>query len=1712
MKKLLSLLLALCLCFSLLPAAVFAGGDELDSDAPVEDGVPDVPSDDENDATAEDDAPDISNASPEGGAVSEADGGVSDDNAAVGDGVLDVPSDDAAAPSAGDDAPDVPSDDDNDAPAGDDAPSAPNDDNDTPSDDDSDESEILPVRVEFVCDPPETVVTVYDLSQLDEEGNPAVVEPEEDGAYLLLPGEYLYDAVCEGYPSIESAVLLVRLPENEMDQTVKIFLDASSQTDAILADEHSELEISSSESNNGSTESPKHTRVEVPDLSGCNVQQRLSILQGLFPKGKYWNHYAESSSDVIVSYETKYPYYISDHPCKIHPLVDGGTQAAGQYVCNGFDGSAQCFGFARLIYYLVFGERLFEDNNNRESYHYTKDKDPNFMTGILPGDYFSTGGHQAIVLSVDQTTQRLLAFEANDTSIGKCAINNTRYYSFSQITGYWHSPKYDQIEASDPPSIPTPHASAAANITHVNATVHGYIAFPENLRPTSWGIDVTTDSDNWTGTNIPLNKSNVISGTATNPVVIDIDFSKDVNAENNPLRPDTQYWYRLWVKYTDPSSGQTRSNHSEVFPLKTKAEPTYALKVCAELNGDDDYTLGALATADVYINDELVGTGVSAFPEESYVAGTRYEIRNITPGERYAYLGESTISGTIQAGENKVCLPFASKHEIAYYREGGSGTMETQTVLFGTDFQLLPNTFTKAGESFSGWTLQRRLDGKWYTSDQKDWFTLEEIQEHGYVLMKYADQTDCFLGKTWLKSQDASGFSYYGFHAQWTPNTLQFKYHANGGAVGENERGFTLANNGIIQCNGAEYITSWKYSEEHAGGLANNTTLALTRPGYSFLGWSLSSDGSTTVFDQNEDLSAEMLYPALVNGDASVTFYAIWTPNTYTFHYYAGGGSGTMADTRVVFNSEYALRKSTFTNTGHSFRGWNVQRDDGKWYVAQQGWLSEDEITAGNWTKYIFGDEITGTFGSSWLAGCPKASEYTFYALWTPNTYTFHYNAGGGSDTMADTRVVFNSEYALRKSTFTNTGHSIRGWNVQRDDGTWYVAGHGWLSEREIRTGGLTKYIYGDEITGTFGSSWLSGCPDAREYTFYALWTPKTYTFHYNAGDGGGTMADTRVMFNSEYALRKCTFTKTGHMISGWNVMRDDGTWYVAGQGWLTEDEIAAGNRTKYVYADEKTGSFSSSWLAGCPEASEYTFYALWTPKTYTFHYNAGDGSGTMADTHVVFNSEYALRKCAFTNTGYNFRGWNVMRDDGTWYVAGQGWLTENEIAAGNRIKYVYADEKTGSFGSSWLTDCSNAGAFTFYAVWTPVTYTLHYMADGGNGAMANSSVVFGEDFLVAQNPFTLDDHHFAGWNVKRTVDGKWFVAKEGWFDQETIDAVGYNKALYVAERTKRISKSWLNGTDGETEFEFWAVWIENDAPAFASHSLLLSGEIGVNFYMDLSGLSEAEKAASSMTFTVNGTEQTDVFDASHTNPGGNGYYGFTCTISSVQMADEITAVFHYGKDKSVIQVYSAKDYVDYVSENPGGYTANTRALVASLGSYGANVQPFLATSNGWTLGEAHTAMTGGVSYDADALDTIRGTAANYAFGKDLGSSQVAKVSYSLDLQSKTDLRVYFTLQPGYTGAVTATLDGSPVTAARLSDGRYCVTVPSIAAHELGTAHSIVLSAGGACTVTVSALSYVDAALRSSSKVFANDTARAAVASLYDYYAATANYLANPAA
>lgn len=99
-----------------------------------------------------------------------------------------------------------------------------------------------PVRVEFKCEPADIVLTVWNkesklladaLDNMTEseriewiennETEPLPEKPEEDGSYLLMPGDFLYFAECEGYEGVSDAELVIC--EQEEPLTIDVCLE-----------------------------------------------------------------------------------------------------------------------------------------------------------------------------------------------------------------------------------------------------------------------------------------------------------------------------------------------------------------------------------------------------------------------------------------------------------------------------------------------------------------------------------------------------------------------------------------------------------------------------------------------------------------------------------------------------------------------------------------------------------------------------------------------------------------------------------------------------------------------------------------------------------------------------------------------------------------------------------------------------------------------------------------------------------------------------------------------------------------------------------------------------------------------------------------------------------------------------------------------------------------------------------------------------------------------------------------------------------------------------------------------------------------------------------------------------------------------------------------------------------------------------------------------
>lgn len=310
-------------------------------------------------------------------------------------------------------------------------------------------------------------------------------------------------------------------------------------------------------------------------------------------------------------------------------------------------------------------------------------------------------------------------------------------------------------------------------------------------------------------------------------------------------------------------------------------------------------------------------------------------------------------------------------------------------------------------------------------------------------------------------------------------------------------------------------------------------------------------------------------------------------------------------------------------------------------------------------------------------------------------SYTLRYMANGGTGKMANTKVQYGVEKPSSPNAFTRKGYAFAGWNIYRtSDGKWYCQNKsgktGWYSPNAIPKG-YTKVLYKEGHHFAYASK-----KQGETFSLYAVWTP-AYTVQYKPNGGKGSMANDYAAVNGTFQLDANTFTRSGHVFSGWTLKRtSDNKWYCKnskGTGkWYTEGKQAKGY-TKAVFKDQA----SISKLA-TKAGQTLQFYAKWDPY-YTVKYNANGGKGTMADTRVMIGKDTKATKNQFTREGYTFAGWNVYRaSDKKWYyedlLENRKWLTEKQASLIWQ-KTVYKNGTTVANTSSVPGD-----TVTFYAVW----------------------------------------------------------------------------------------------------------------------------------------------------------------------------------------------------------------------------------------------------------------------------------------------------------------------------------------------------------------------------------------------------------------------------
>ena len=166
----------------------------------------------------------------------------------------------------------------------------------------------------------------------------------------------------------------------------------------------------------------------------------------------------------------------------------------------------------------------------------------------------------------------------------------------------------------------------------------------------------------------------------------------------------------------------------------------------------------------------------------------------------------------------------------------------------------------------------------------------------------------------------------------------------------------------------------------------------------------------------------------------------------------------------------------------------------------------------------------------------------------------------------------------------------------------------------------------------------------------------------------------------------------------------------------------------------------------------------------------------------------------------------------------------------------------------------------------------------------------------------------------------------------------------YAYSNTKKNTYGDHPDADNDGKCDDCGAIIDGIGAKLAGYSLSLTGNIGVNFYMELSDQIIADKDAY-MQFTLpNGTVTKVLVSEAQTNTTINAektYYKFPCEVASYEMTQDIKAQMFDGNGKCGKEyTYTVRDYAQYLIDHVDLYQDAYPFAVAML-NYGACSQKY---------------------------------------------------------------------------------------------------------------------------------------------------------------------------
>ena len=469
--------------------------------------------------------------------------------------------------------------------------------------------------------------------------------------------------------------------------------------------------------------------------------------------------------------------------------------------------------------------------------------------------------------------------------------------------------------------------------------------------------------------------------------------------------------------------------------------------------------------------------------------------------------------------------------------------------------------------------------------------------------------------------------------------------------------------------------------------------------------------------------SASSVTEEAIAADGTTEVEIRYTRKTYTLSYAMDGGSGTIASSTVRYEATVTPDfTTTVSKTGYTFAGW---KNGSTTYTSGDTFpMPNNDVTlTAQWNpntntqykiKHMWQDTtgstytlhetetktgITGepTSAASYIKtnytgfNTPSASSVTEETIaadgstvveikYDRKTATLSYNKNGGTGTFTSKTVRYDETVSVDFTTSTSkTGYTFAGWKNSVSNSTYTSSG-----------------------TPTFTVT--ASMINAGTITLTAQWSPITYTISFTTNDGtiaASYTKPTSYTIESEDILLPTSsqISKTGYQFGGW---------------------YTNASFTNSSYTKISSGSYGNK-----------TFYAKWTPITYSIDYVPNNGTFkttyTKPTSYTVESPVTLPTASNITRAGYTFGGWY-----------------ENSGCTGTNVT---------------ATSSTTTGNKTYYAKWTIDSYTITFNTNSGtfNGGYTKPSsynINSADITLPTADNISRSGHTFGGWYTNSGLTG----------------------------------------------------------------------------------------------------------------------------------------------------------------------------------------------------------------------------------------------------------------------------------------------------------------------------------------------------------------------